>query len=243
MCTLTFIPAESGVFLTANRDEKTGRSKANPPEIREGRNGRILCPVDPDGGGTWVALHESGHSVVLLNGGFVPHVSTPPYRRSRGLVLLDLVDHPSPYRAFGESELEGIEPFTAVVWEGGSLHECRWDGSMKHTRRMDEGIPHIWSSSTLYDPAVMRKREGWFTEWISVNPVPSPDAILDFHMSAGDGDTCNDLLMERSGGVCTVSITSMELRPDAGMMRYIDLREPARHAATLTFRTFTPQPR
>lgn len=243
MCTLTFIPVESGVLLTANRDEKTGRSNASSPEVREGRTGRILCPVDPDGGGTWAALHESGHSVVLLNGGFVPHVPTPPYRRSRGLVLLDLVDHPSPTRAFGESDLDGIEPFTSIVWEGGTLHELRWDSSSKHIRRMDERIPHIWSSSTLYDPSVMRKREKWFSDWLAVNKAPSPDATLDFHMTAGDGDACNDLLMDRSGEVCTVSITSMELRPDAGLMRYIDLREPSRHAASLPFRSFTPQTR
>jgi hypothetical protein len=243
MCTLTFIPSRDGVILTANRDERPGRSRATPPSNRDLTSGRILCPGDPDGGGTWVALHELGHAVVLLNGGFVPHVPEPPYRKSRGLVLLELVDHPSPARAFGESDLQGIEPFTAVVWDGTALHECRWDGSVRHVRRMEEGRPHIWSSATLYDSAVMGRRERWFSEWLSPNPTPGPDAIMDFHLTAGDGDVCNDLLMDRSGEVCTVSVTSMEIRPDAGIMRYIDLREPSRYLEKIPFRTFTPQTR
>jgi hypothetical protein len=243
MCTVTFIPAESGVFITASRDEKTGRSRATPPGYRNKSTGRLLCPGDPDGGGTWVALHELGHAVVFLNGGFVPHISEPPYRRSRGLVLLDLAENPSPSKAFAECDLQGIEPFTAVAWDGGALHECRWDGSNRHARRMDEAIPHIWSSATLYDPTVMRKRERWFSEWLSAHPSPGPDAILDFHLAAGDGDACNDVLMEREGDVCTVSVTSMEIRPKAGLMRYLDLREPSRHIATIPFRSLTPQTR
>lgn len=241
MCTVTFIPSDSGVFITASRDEKKRRSRATPPGYRIQSTGRLLCPGDPDGGGTWVALHELGHAVVLLNGGFVPHVATPPYRMSRGLVLLDLAENPNPYFAFVESDLDGIEPFTAVFWNGADLYECRWDGSVRHTRRMDQERPHIWSSATLYDPSVMLKRESWFSEWISANPSPGPDAVLDFHLTAGEGDASNDVLMDREGDLCTVSITSMEIRPEAGRMRYIDLREPSRYVETIPFLQVTPQ--
>jgi hypothetical protein len=31
---------------------------------------RITYPKDADAGGTWIAKHENGNAVVLLNGGF-----------------------------------------------------------------------------------------------------------------------------------------------------------------------------
>ena len=158
-------------------------------------------------------------------------------------MLLELADRPSPSAAFEGCDLRGIEPFTAIVWEGGSLHECRWDGSMRHTRRMDETRPHIWSSATLYDAEVMRRRERWFAEWLEGKPAPGGDDILDFHLTAGEGDSCNGLLMERSGEVCTVSVTAMELRPDAGRMLYLDLKGPSRHVESIPFKSSIPQPR
>ena len=242
MCTVTFIPSSTGLIITANRDEKRGRSRATPPAHREAASGTLLCPGDPDGGGTWLAVHEDGHAVVFLNGGLVAHVPDPPYKRSRGLVLLDLVAEGSPLSAFEESLLDGIEPFTAVVWSGGSLHDCRWDGERKHVAELDAARPRIWSSVTLYDPSVVRRREQWFGGWLAGTPRPGIDDILAFHLTAGEGDACNDLRMDREGGVCTVSVTSMELRPQGASMRYLDLLEGTLHTGSIRFRSTSAQP-
>ena len=223
MCTVTFIPSEHTIILTSNRDEKRRRSVAFAPAVHQGEAGKSIFPKDADAGGTWIAGHENGNAVVFLNGGLVAHIPQPPYRKSRGLVLLELIDQPEPYNYFLAIELDNIEPFTAIIWDENRLFECRWDGSGKHSLQLNETLPYIWSSVTLYDPSVIAKRNQWFKEWITQNKTPSQNEILDFHQFTGDGDCHNDLKMNR-GQVFTVSVTSMMISKDHAFMRYLDLK-------------------
>jgi len=223
MCTVTFIPSEQTIFLTSNRDEKHRRSVASAPAVYEGNTGKILFPKDGDAGGTWIASHENGNAIVFLNGGFFAHTPKPPYRKSRGLVLVDLIDHPEPYQNFLSISLDDIEPFTAILWDDHRLFECRWDGEQKKSMQLDETKPYIWSSVTLYDPSVIAKRKQWFEQWIDPKKAPSPREILDFHQFTGDGDCHNDLMMNR-GQVFTVSVTSMSISDNHAEMRYLDIK-------------------
>lgn len=234
MCTVTFIPAEHTIFLTSNRDEKHWRSIASAPAAYEGISGKILFPKDGDAGGTWIAAHENGNAIVFLNGGFIAHASQPPYRKSRGLVLLELIDHSGPYNNFLTIELDHIEPFTAIIWNDHRLFECRWDGEQKHVLELNGTIPHIWSSVTLYVPEVIARRNQWFEEWIRLKKNPSQDDILYFHQFTGDGDCHNDLKMDR-GQVFTVSVTSMSVSKDHTLMRYLDLKNNQSFQQELVF--------
>lgn len=234
MCTVTFIPTGKSVFFTSNRDEKHWRSDAAMPAIHRGNTGDILFPKDGDAGGTWIGVHENGNAIVFLNGGFVAHTPRPPYRRSRGLVLKDLIDHPQPVNTFLSLDLDNIEPFTAVIWDDKRLFECRWDGGAKHSSQLDETSPHIWSSVTLYDPVVVRKRNQWFKEWLADNENPSQHDILHFHQFTGDGDSHNDLRMNR-GQVFTVSVTSICIFEDHATMSYLDLKNNESFKQDLAF--------
>jgi hypothetical protein len=224
MCTVTFIPAAGKIYLTSNRDENKLRKSAIHPEVYEFSTGRILFPKDADAGGTWISVHENGNAIVFLNGGLVKHIPVPPYRRSRGLILLDLIDSSNPFDSFTDLDLQGIEPFTAIIWDDGKLYECRWDGSQKHVKTPDNKLPHIWSSVTLYTPDVIAKRKHWFERWIQKNSSPTQDEILRFHQFTGDGDSNNDLLMNRNGELFTVSITSVQLEASNTIMHYLDLK-------------------
>jgi hypothetical protein len=224
MCTVTFIPSRQHIVLTSNRDEKYWRQPAQVPVAHAFNTGNIIFPKDGDAGGTWFAVHENGNAVVFLNGGFEKHEPAPPYRRSRGLILLDLLDSASPYGTFMFIDLENIEPFTAVIWDNGNLYECRWDGSRKHSKQMDRSRPHIWSSCTLYDEQVISKRKQWFDNWLLKHHSPTQDDILHFHQFTGDGDTHNDLLMNRDGKVFTVSVTSAAISTDFARLQYADIR-------------------
>ncbi len=234
MCTVTFIPSEHTLFLTSNRDEKHYRSAASAPAVYKAASGNILFPKDGDAGGTWIAVHENGNAIVFLNGGFVAHASRPPYRKSRGLILIDLIDHPEPYTAFLDIDLRNIEPFTAIIWDDHRLFECRWDGFDKHISEPDKSKPHIWSSVTLYNPAVISKRNRWFEDWIAETGGSSQDEILRFHQFTGDGDAHNDLKMDR-GQVFTVSVTSLALSHDRATMRYLDLKNDLSFQQQLVF--------
>ncbi len=236
MCTVSFIPAQDGFLLASNRDEKHFRSAALPPATHATEQGLLLFPQDGDAGGTWIAANEYGHAVVFLNGGFVPHVSAPPYRKSRGRILLDIIGQATPVETSTTLHLEGIEPFTAVIWADGALHEFRWNGTERHLRKLSPHKPHIWSSVTLYEDSVIRKRESWFHTWLEKHPAPTLDELLHFHQFTGDGDLHNDLLMNRNGQVYTVSITGMHIGRHSTLMKYIDLKHNLRYDQSINTR-------
>jgi Transport and Golgi organisation 2 len=239
MCTVTFIPAPDGIFLVSNRDEKYFRGDALPPDAYEFHTGKIVFPKDADKGGTWIAMHEQGKAVVFLNGGREAHRPEPPYRKSRGLVLLDLINADSSHEAFEQMDFSSIEPFTAVVWETGRLFELIWDGEEKHITEKDNSTPHIWSSVTLYEETTRSKRRRWFDDWLERTPDPGMADILHFHQFSGEGDAHNDLMMNRDGEVFTVSITGMHLTTSIGQMEYLDVKNKKRSVSELRFRQST----
>jgi hypothetical protein len=235
MCTVTYIPTKEFTFLTSNRDEKNWRTDAHAPAVYSFPSGKIVFPKDGDAGGTWIAAHENGNIVIFLNGGFKPHTPSPPYRKSRGLILLDIISHAFPLDAFAIIDLDNIEPFTAIIFYNNRLFECRWDGSKKHHHEVDAQAPHIWSSVTLYDEETIRKRKKWFDDWIAVNKNPSRDDILHFHQFTGDGDAHNDLMMNRNGKVFTVSITSIGIDGAGMKMNYLDLKNEQQYSGQISF--------
>ena len=238
MCTVTFIPSQEKIIITSNRDEKHWRSLAVAPAIYQLNTGKVLFPKDGDAGGTWIAMHQNGNAVIFLNGGFVSHTPQPPYRKSRGLILLDLIDGLDPYNGFLAINLNNIEPFTAIIWDENRLFECRWDGEHKHSAQLDETLPHIWSSVTLYTPEVIQKRKRWFQEWLQQNNQPTQNDILHFHQFTGDGDNHNDLMMNR-GQVFTVSITSMQIEQYKANVHYVDVQNQQSAVHEISFEKST----
>lgn len=223
MCTVSFIKIGEDVFITSNRDEQTARPAALPPKKYAMQSGNIIYPKDGLAGGTWIAMHENGNAMVLMNGGKEAHVPHLPYARSRGLVFLEIFDSISPIEMFRNIELENIEPFTLIIWEQNQLWEMTWSGSAKSEERLSEEEPHIWSSSTLYDLSVREKRESWFHKWYGKQKVITKEAVENFHEFAGEGDLSIDLRMNRAGILQTVSITSILLNTRQQSFDYKDL--------------------
>ena len=225
MCTVTFIREQEHFFITSNRDEKINRGKALTPRIYKVGMTDLLFPKDPDAGGTWIVLKDATTAAVLLNGGFVSHEPAPPYRRSRGLILLDILAASDPEGSFGEMNLIGIEPFTLILLQECKLHECRWDGQKKFKNLLNAQQNYIWSSATLYSESTQQRRVEWFTKWHTTHPHPSLENILHFHRFAGDGDQKNDVHMNRDGQLLTVSITAIQLTGERALMYYLDLKD------------------
>lgn len=223
MCTVSFIPVRDTFFITSNRDEKYTRQHALPPAFHEYNQVKLLFPKDANAGGTWIGLRENGNAAVLLNGAFIRHLSRPSYRKSRGLLLLDILSAEHPSIAFTKVRLTDIEPFTLVLFEQRCLYEFRWDGNEKFCRQLSASRPHIWSSATLYDGLVVKKRERWFAAFLNRHPNPTQLDILNFHRFSGDGNCSTDLLMNRDGIYSTVSISSIYLTNDRGGIKYQDL--------------------
>lgn len=225
MCTVSFIPTKDKIFITSNRDEKTTRKTAIIPAFYEYNGEKLLFPKDADAGGTWIALKENGDAGVLLNGAFIRHTPEPPYRKSRGIMFLDILATARPSYTFSKIDLWGIEPFTMILIEKGSLYEFRWDGTERYCKQLSGIRPHIWSSATLYDGFIVKKREQWFANFLNSNLHPTQLDVLNFHRFSGDGDKNNDLLMQRDHAYSTVSITGILLTKDRGSIKYLDIKE------------------
>lgn len=230
MCTVSFVPQKNRFFLTSNRDEKLTRKAAMHPAFYKMKTGRIAFPKDGHAGGTWIAIHENGNAIVFLNGAEVKHEKQPAYRRSRGLVLLDIIDSDDPIVTFEGIDLFNIEPFTAIIWSDRSLYQCRWDGHLRKVVEMDTNISHIWASCTLYTNEVILKRKEWFRDFLSKNPFIEQQSVVDFHLYTGEGDEHNDLRINRNGIDVTVSVTSIVIEHDQVSMKYHDL---IHHSETL----------
>lgn len=228
MCTVTYLPYQKGFILTSNRDETPRRSPERISKLST-TNGAVNLFLPQDtAGGSWIVSSSSGRSACLLNGGFHKHQHQPPYRRSRGLVVLDLFEKENVTAFWDDYDWENIEPFTLIMLEGGLVYEGRWDGQRSWLTLKDAAQPHLWASSTLYDAQKRADRQRWFRRWLMDNPTFTPEDIHLFHLSGGSGDVANDLVMQRPEGVQTVSVSQIVQTEQAYQMQYDHLLDGKR---------------
>ncbi len=216
-------------MLTSNRDEKEYR-KTLSPQIYNIENRKLGFPKDEKAGGSWIAANNFGRLCCLLNGAFVVHNKEPHHTQSRGNILVELTASPlSPFDFYERIKLEKVEPFTIVTVETMALEiihfsEFIWDGSKKHFHALNPDEPFIWSSVTLYNDEHRQQRREWFTRFISdKNGSISPESIMDFHAGKHTTDQSINTIMEREGGLKTVSITKVVPQNGKFRMDYFDL--------------------
>lgn len=224
MCTVTFFPkGDNEYILTSNRDVAPDRH-ANDLLSQNIKGQKVIYPKDPKAGGTWIAIGENGRMVCLLNGGFIKHTVSPPYKKSRGLIVLESFEWDS-FEAFAKKyDFENIEPFTLIGLnpkEG--FFEFKWTGEMRFLRKLDNQTPIIWSSSTLYNRPIRAMRQSWFELWLTENKNLNPQAIIDFHLNGGEPDLMNGFVMNRSNVVCTTSISQVVFQNQATIISHTDL--------------------
>jgi hypothetical protein len=206
MCTVTYIPLKKNDFiLTSSRDVPFAREKALHPKKYIEDSIDITYPKDGKASGTWIGYSSKNRLICLLNGGFKNHISKKSYRKSRGIIVKDLLKENDIFSALSKINLKNIEPFTLVIVDWNKklqLIELVWDGHNKHIKKLNQ-VKHIWSSSTLYNEEMKQLRKDWFADWKLEDKQKD---ILKFHHNAGIGDCNVDVIMKREK-VGTVSIT------------------------------------
>lgn len=224
MCTVTYIPTNQGCIITSNRDEKINREKALPPNEYNIGGKKIVFPKDPKAGGTWIA-HSESKIIVLLNGAKENHIKKENYRKSRGLIVLELISSKHTLSFWESIDLTNIEPFTIVVYENKSLFQLQWNEVIKSSEQFNENENHIWSSSTLYSKEIREQRKMWFTDFSKTKPNPTATEILDFHQFTKSDNKEFGLQINRNDILKTVSITQCEISNNKIEMHYVDLFE------------------
>lgn len=224
MCTVSFINTNNEIIITSNRDEKVVRPSAIPPKnyVKNGKN--IIFPKDKKAGGTWFAVDADGTILVLLNGGLEKHEVKLPYRKSRGLIVLDMISQESPKDFWSEIDLENVEPFTLVLYQNKKLHELIWDGIKKHTHLLEETKNHIWSSVTLYPESIRKERKNWFYDFLNRKNEISALEMLKFHRYTEESNSENGLVINRNNQMKTLSITQTIIEKNKGVIGYHDLQ-------------------
>jgi len=222
MCTVSFISSGNKKIITSNRDENIKRGKASAPGFEILNNKQIIFPKDSKAGGTWFAAADDGVIAVLLNGGFIKHTPEPSYRKSRGLILLEIIGSDTPLLFYKQLNLQNIEPFTLVLYQNGLLHELRWDGKDKHELLLDNSGNYIWSSATLYSDEAIQHRKDLFDRFIDTTKPITAELVHQFH-SNNHQDEENGFIINRQTGLKTFSITQAILQPGAIHFLHTDL--------------------
>jgi uncharacterized protein with NRDE domain len=216
------VASKGKIIITSNRDEQVIRPAIAPQKYTI-NNKELLFPKDPKAGGTWYAVDENANVLVLLNGAAEKHIMNSPYRRSRGLIVLDLIGSDSPIHSWTEIDLENVEPFTIVLYENQQLYQLRWNGEEKETISLDTSRAHIWSSSTLYPKEVREKRAEWFASYLYSKETVTEKDMLHFHQYTETGNCENGLVINRNDILKTLSITQTVIENNKLILYYSDL--------------------
>ena len=223
MCTVSFVKANDKIIITSNRDEKVLREAAVAPQSYTINDKKLIFPKDPKAGGTWYAIDKAGNVLVLLNGAAEKHEVKLHYRKSRGLIVLDIISGDSPLKMWHDIGLDDIEPFTLVLFERRKLYQLRWNGSAKEIVQLDAGQNHIWSSSTLYPKDVRDARSAWFYNFLDTKPEISAAEMYNFHRYTEEGNSENGLVINRNDAMKTLSITQTVIEKKKVLMSHYDL--------------------
>lgn len=237
MCTLAIAPDRKGGFrLVSNRDEGLSRESSTLPQCLRIRERRVIMPIDPQGGGSWIGLSDEGRAACLLNGAREAHESKGPYARSRGQILRESFEWEDveafaeqiPLARIGEKELD-VEPFTLVLlgtdpqpW----LFVLRWDGREREFEYPNPERSHVFSAAKLYSPEVIRQTEERFEGFLkNASDPPSLEGLKSF-----DAGERYRLKMEKAGetpieGLDTLSTTALSFNSEGGRMELQDHRE------------------
>jgi hypothetical protein len=208
--------------LAFNRDELLARPAGLQPEVRSFGACRAVLPLDPLGGGTWIAVNDAGLALALLNVN-PPTPRGPSARlRSRGTILPTLLS----VRTLGEAVRRAAElpasafaPFRLVLVQSGQLAQALGDGNaLRLVGPAPLDAPMLYTSSGLGDHLVEGPRRRLFEERFQ----PGQDlraAQEAFHRHSWPAQQHLSVCMRRADAA-TVSHTCIELDDRRAVLTY-----------------------
>ena len=221
MCTVTFLPTQSGYVVAMNRDDLFIRSHTRGPEVRQTGTRTTIYPSEQTGG-TWIGANDAGITLCLLNwarpGG--------PKLRSRGEVIPTLLASGTRQQLSAQltaMPLEGILPFRLIAFSlrDRSIEEWRWDGEHLLSPLDFPWQLNHWFSSGLSDEQAREQRSRICTTALSDSDKFSTEWLRRLHRShepeAGPFSICAH--RETAG---TLSYTEICFQPQQLEVRYTD---------------------
>ena len=209
--------------MTSSRDEHVARGATFEPQTYDFGTKKISFPKDEKAAGTWFGISSANEIMILFNGGFINHTRQKNYRKSRGLIFLELLSEDDVLGAWAAIDLENIEPFSLIYFGNGQLHKLTWTGERKDVQALDVQKNYIWSSASLYTAEQAQARQSWFADFLAENTAATADDILKFHSQTAAENKEFGLQIDRSNGMKTQSITQAALADDGLNLAYWQL--------------------
>ena len=183
--------------MVSNRDELLTRPCAHPPRWRNENGRSVAYPLDPQGGGTWIAVNQHGLAIALLNRRATRDMrrtapasdGLPTFVRSRGEISIALAGSDSTRRALAilrAMDLASYPGFLLVVVAGGRMLVARSNGAEPAVHRQPLTTPIAFTSSSLSDAAAERLRLPLFRTLVldSAEPLAGQRAFHDHQWPA-----------------------------------------------------------
>ena len=229
MCTVTALPRTLLIAdpspdrlllrVACNRDELLTRQPALPPTLWAAGSRRVLMPIDPDSGGTWIAASDAGLVFVLLNTNLGVPVSAGEI--SRGTIIPSLVGCATVSRALAQAEklaAARFAPFRLLILDRYEVVDCWPDGGRIRHRRSYLQSAILRTSSGLGDAVVAGPRRTLFQRTFNRPSDPRVSQDL-FHRHQWSGREAISVNMRRPDAR-TVSQTTVEVRDGSVTLAY-----------------------
>ena len=217
MCTVTFVSDRDRLRAMCNRDERHTRPAAHPPVVTRSGGSLAIMPIDPQGGGTWVAANASGLVFAVLNASGL--AGAPGV--SRGCLIPALADCKDLRDVVARAR-----PLCSRGWPGHRLVVADARRALE-LRLLSSGLvvdifglqsPLMFTSSSLGDALVEPVRRDLF-ERLVVGASDALDGQDAFHRHRWPGRAHVSVHMHRHDAG-THSITTVDVSPDRVRMRY-----------------------
>jgi hypothetical protein len=233
MCTVSVIrpltgapslqPGSALLRVVVNRDEQRTRPAAFPPVVVSAPGGRAVMPLDPQGGGTWVAANDAGLVFALLNGAPAAPSAAGLRPTSRGLIIPRVVESSSVEEVWArlqELDVTGCQPWRLIVASSTRLLDVEQRAG-RGLRRLISLLPVRFmatSSSERSDDAGVARRR-LFRDLVA----PATGSAQDrFHAHQWDDDPGISVVMQRESAR-TVSRTVIEVCDSSLLLAYSPL--------------------
>lgn len=219
MCTVSYIPQNNDFILTSSRDESVNRPTSTPKKRRLNKES-LIYPKDSKSGGTWIASSKS-RILCLLNGKIHKTVNALT-KISRGQILLDNFKFLNTKDFLKQIPLKYVEPFILLQVDFAKkthIQEFNWNGEKLTVRSLDDTIPHLWTSTSLYSNEVKQKRHDLLLDWETKNQGNNP---IDFHLYLKENNPELFEIKKKKNNILTTSITSVEIKDKKVSFLYSD---------------------
>ena len=206
MCSVSWQQQQDEILICFSRDEQKSRLIAHPPKVYSESSTKIIMPIDPEGGGSWISVNQFGLFLGLLN--FYDVDSNDNREKhahekyiSRGLLLRRL----SSSKTFTDIEkslfqqnLQHYMPFKLIVILDKNKKLFVWNGVDLTTEKLVQFI----CSSSVESRSVLEYRQKQFSQ--------SQGDIIKLHSEHNDRKDSHSICMHRDDAE-TVSLSVVRI--------------------------------